>query len=123
MRFTSTTWRQCVERLVLGRRPVPDAGVVHEHVDAVERSTASTRRSQSASTATSHATGTHPVAELGGEGLEAVEPAGGDDDGGPGGVQHPGEAVAEAGRRAGDHRDLAVEGEHRSGGIHGCGFW
>ena len=51
------------------------------------------------------------VGEVGGERLEPVGPPGGDHDAGPDGVEHPGEAVAEARRGPGDDGDLAVEAE------------
>ena len=54
-----------------------------------------------------------PLAEVGGERLEPVGAPGRRHHGGAGRVQHPGEAVAEAARRAGDDGDPPVEAEGR----------
>ena len=77
-----------------------------------------TSRSQSAST--EHVAGHRhePLAELGGERLEPVGAPGRRHDRGAGGVQHPGEAVAEPARRAGDDGDPPVEAE-RGGEVDG----
>ena len=63
--------------------------------------------------------GDEPVAEVGGQRLEPVGAAGGGHHGGAGGVQDPGEAVAQAGGGAGDDGDLAVEAE-RGGDVDCC---
>ena len=69
-----------------------------------------------------------PIAELGGQRLEPIDPSGAHDDGRAGAVEHPGEAVAQPRRGAGDDGDLAIEGEEvererANNVVHGRRFW
>ena len=103
-------------RLLLGLvRRVGQPGVVDQHVDpaeAVERGRA-TRARQASSSLTSHGTGTTP-GTVGGEGLEAVQAAGGGHHLGAGGAEHPDESVADPATGAGDDGHPAVEVPQRA---------
>ena len=104
-----------VQVLVLDRHGVADAGVVDEHIDRARLG---------------HGLGDQPLAllgdgdvgrhddrarEVGGQRLQPLGPPCRQHHGGAGGVEHPGEAVTETGRRAGDdgHAVLEPEGGER----------
>ena len=102
---------ELVDGLVLGRHHVADAGVVHEHVDATEPlergGDEGLEIGVDGDVARDRDRSGQPLDER----FEPVEPTGRDHDGGPGRVQHLGEAHAQPARRAGDDGDLAVEPE------------
>ena len=102
-----------VDLLVLERHLLADAGVVDEHVDATEL-------------LDGRVDDAHPVLlerqvggdderplQLGGERLQPVLAASDEDHRRADGVEDPGEALAESGRRSGDDGDTSVETEHR----------
>ncbi len=112
MRFDVDHAAEAGDGLVLGRHRGADAGVVHEHVEvAVERDGVGDE--PLAVVVGQHVAGhrDEPLAEVAGERLEPVGAPGRRDHRGAGGVQHAGEAVAEAARRAGDDGDPPVEAE------------